>query len=331
MRVLDPARLTFGYLLPTREAVLADRPQAAPLIALGEQAEALGFDAVWAGDGPLARARHDALMILSAVAARTERPVIGTAVLVAALRPALLLAQAAATLDQVSAGRLVLGVGAGFPYPETERQFEAFGVPYSKRVRRMEETIAAMRTLWADPGRAVDHHGSEIELNGVALEPAPRRPGGPPVWLAGAGEEAERRVGRIADGWLPYPPSAALYSEGLARVRAASAEAGRRRAPQAGLYVTVAFDRSEEVAQRRLQTMVERYYEQPLELVGMIQAMYAGSPEGLIGWLDPYVRAGARHIVLRVCDEEPERGLRSAGDAKEAVSKALDDLVEAPT
>ncbi len=330
MRALDPARLTFGYLLPTREAVLAGRPQAAPLIALGEHAEALGFDAVWVGDGPLARPRHDALMILSAVAARTERPVIGTAVLLAALRPALLLAQAAATLDQISAARLVLGIGAGFPYPETERQFEAVGVPYSKRVGRMEETIAAMRSLWAQPGRAVDHHGAEIELNGVALEPAPLRPGGPPVWLAGAGEAAERRVGRIGDGWLPYPPNAELYSEGLARVRAASKEAGREQAPLAGLYVTVALDLSEEVAQTRLRAMVERYYEQPLELVGMIQAMYAGSPEGLAGWLDPYVRAGARHIVLRVCDEIPERGLRAAAEARQIVTDTLAEMPQEP-
>ena len=330
MRTLDPSRLSVGYLLPTRDTVVAGQPAAAHLLALGEEAEAMGFDAIWAGDGPLARPRHDALAMLAALAARTERVFLGTGVLIAALRPALLLAQTAATVDQIAEGRLLMGVGAGFPYPETERQFEAVGVPYAERLSRMAETVAAMRALWADPGTPVDYSGSHLKLEGVELQPAPFRPGGPPIWLAGAGEAAERRVGRIADGWLPYPPSAETYAEGYERVRIASEEAGREEAPFAGLYVTVALNRSEEVAQTRLKKNVERYYGAPLELVGLIQAMYAGTPEGLVSWLEPYVRAGARHIVLRVSDEDPKRGLRAAAEAREIVMDTLAELTREP-
>jgi alkanesulfonate monooxygenase SsuD/methylene tetrahydromethanopterin reductase-like flavin-dependent oxidoreductase (luciferase family) len=316
---LDADHLSFGYLLPTREAVMFDRPATAPLLALGEQAEQLGFEAIWAGDGPLARPRHDTLAMLAALAGRTQRVVLGTGVLLGALRPALLLAQAASTLDQISEGRFVLGLGAGFPFPETERQFEAIGVPYAGRVGRLAETITVLRLLWQANGEPIDFHGRHIQLSEVALQPVPYTTGGPPLWLAGAGEAAERRVGRLADGWLPYLPSPQLYEEGLARVRAAATEAGRNMAPLPGLYATVALDRSPQRAQERLASYIQTYYGQPVELVGLIQAMYAGTPEGMLEWLSPYVQAGARHVVLRVAYEDPERGLKSAAKACESI------------
>lgn len=319
--MLDADHLSFGYLLPTREAVMFDRPTAAPLLALGERAEQLGFESIWAGDGPLARPRHDALAMLTALAARTDRVVLGTAVLLGALRPALLLAQAASTLDQISEGRFVLGLGAGFPFPETERQFQAVGVPYAGRVGRLTETIAALRLLWQAEGEPIDFYGRHIELSEVALLPAPHTAGGPPLWLAGAGEAAERRVGRLADGWLPYLPSAQLYGEGLARVRAAATEAGREDSPLPGLYATVALDSSPQRAQERLANYIQAYYGQPVELIAMIQAMYAGTPEGILEWLSPYVQAGARHVVLRVADEDPQRGLKSAAQARELIAE----------
>ena len=314
-----PERLSFGYLLPTRDAVMFGAPAARPLLSLGQRAEQLGFEAIWAGDGPLARPRHDALLMLTALAARTELAALATGVLLGALRPALLLAQAVATLDQISEGRFVLGLGAGFPFPETERQFEAVGIPYRGRVGRLAETIAAMRRLWEGAGEPIDFDGRHISLEQAALEPPPHTSGGPPIWLAGAGETAERRVGRIADGWLPYSPTPELYREGLDRVRAAAAEAGRERAPVPGLYVTVALDPSPVVAEERLSGYIQAYYGHPRELIGAIQAMYAGTPEGMLDWLGPYLEAGARHVVLRIADQDAERGLRSAANARELI------------
>jgi alkanesulfonate monooxygenase SsuD/methylene tetrahydromethanopterin reductase-like flavin-dependent oxidoreductase (luciferase family) len=315
--------LSVGYLLPTRDAITLGRPEAGPLIALGAHAEELGFDAVWVGDSPLARARHDALLMLAALAARTHQATLGTAVLLGALRPPLLLAQAGSTLDSICEGRLILGLGAGFPYPETERQFEAVGVPFAGRVGRLSETVAAIRELWAASGAPIDFHGRHIHLDGISLQPTPHRPGGPPVWLAGAGEAAERRVGRIGDGWLPYPPTAELYAEGWGRVCEEAERAGRATPPVPGLYATISLDESPSVAEERLRRNIERYYEQPLELMRMIQAMYAGTPEGLAEWIDPYIRAGARHIVLRVTDEDAERGLNAAAEGRETILRAL--------
>lgn len=320
---LDPDELTVGYLIPTRDAVVDNRPQVGPLLALGERAQELGFDAVWVGDGPLARPRHDALALLAALAARTDRVLLGTSVLLAALRPALLLAQAAATVDQISQGRLILGVGAGFPFPETEHQFQAVGVPYEGRVGRMRETIAALRSLWQHPGESIDYHGEHIELHDVTLAPAPHRRGGPPVWLAGIGPSAERRVGEIADGWLPYPPTPELYAEGWQRIQAASAQASREHPPHPGLYATISLHEDAEIARERMRQNIERYYGQPLELIAMIQAMYAGVPDGLAGWLSGYVHAGARHVLLRIADDDHQRGLELAGAAVASLETAL--------
>ena len=327
MRMLPcgPDAISIGYLMPTRDAITLRRPEAAPLIALGARAEALGFDAVWVGDGPLARPRHDGLLMLAALAARTERVALGTAVLLAALRPALLLAQAVSTLDQIAEGRLILGLGAGFPFPETERQFEAVGVPYAGRVGRMTETIAAMRLLWAHPGEPCHVAGRHIVLDGVELEPGPRRAGGPPVWLAGAGARAARRVGEIADGWLPYLPSVEEYACALERVRAA-ARAAARRSPHPGLYATVAIGPSARVAEERLRLYIERYYNQPLEVISSLQATYAGTPEGAAEWIWSYLDAGARHVVLRPADENSERGLEAAADVRERLAAALPEV-----
>lgn len=311
--------LTIGYLLPTREEVMRGREDPEPLLGLAVEAERAGFDAVWVGDSPLARPRHDALLMLAAVAARTSRVTLGTAVLLAPARNAVALAHSAATLDRLAAGRLVLGLGAGFPYPATERQFEALGMPFRGRIGRLEETIAAMRALWSAGGEPVTVHGRHVAFEDVAVVPGPHRPGGPPLWLAGIGERAEERVGRLADGWLPYPPEPARYAEAWARVSDAARRAERPE-PVAGMYLTAALDADPAVAQERLRTTIEAYYEMPVDLVGQVQALYAGTPEGLAERVAQYAEAGARHVVLRICDERPERGLREATRVRELVA-----------
>ncbi|MFI7152981.1 LLM class flavin-dependent oxidoreductase [Nonomuraea sp. NPDC050022] len=200
-----------GYLLPTRDwVVLGDREPSA-LVEQARLAEELGFDSVWAGDSPVTRHRADPLMLLSAVAAMTERVTLGTAVLLPALRHPILLAHQLATLDRIADGRLIAGMGAGFPHPNTEAQFDALGIAFKRRVSRTEESIDVMRRLWAGGG-AVSYQGAHFDFQDVVLEPKPAQVGGPPIWLAGSGASGLRRVGRLADGWLPYPPTSETYA-----------------------------------------------------------------------------------------------------------------------
>jgi alkanesulfonate monooxygenase SsuD/methylene tetrahydromethanopterin reductase-like flavin-dependent oxidoreductase (luciferase family) len=176
----------------------------------------------------------------------------------------------------------------------------------------MEETVAAMRALWAADGEPASFAGELVAFEDVAVRPAPARMGGPPIWMAGAGEAAERRVGRLADGWLPYPPDPGSYAAGVARIRAAAERHGRPM-PVPALYATVAVERAGTPARTRLRDSVERYYDAPLEALAGIQAMFAGSASEIGGWLSEYARAGARHVVLRVADDDPRAALEVLG------------------
>jgi alkanesulfonate monooxygenase SsuD/methylene tetrahydromethanopterin reductase-like flavin-dependent oxidoreductase (luciferase family) len=139
---------SFGFLLPTREIVMTQEvPNFRQILDLAEHAEALGFDSVWVGDSVLARPRFEALTTLAAVAARTQRVKLGTAVLLPMLRQPVVLANEVANLDHVAGGRLILGVGIGNNNPAVAQEFAACGVPIARRVGLFEESITLMRRV----------------------------------------------------------------------------------------------------------------------------------------------------------------------------------------
>src|SRR3984885_9530708 len=146
-----------GYLLPTREHAMEGRPEAAPLLALAERAEALGYASVGVGDSLLARPRHEPLTLLAGVAGRVPRVELGTAVLLPALRNPVLLAHQVATIDQISEGRLILGVGFAADVANIRAEFAACGVPFDKRIGRMMDGLRLCRALWT--GQPVDWEG----------------------------------------------------------------------------------------------------------------------------------------------------------------------------
>src|SRR3984893_9811458 len=198
--------LRIGYLLPTREHIMAGQPRAAPLLELAERAEGLGFNSIWAGDSLLARPRHEPLTLLAAVATRIGSVEIGTAVLLPALRNPVLLAHQVATLDQIAEGRLILGVGIAADVPNIRAEFAAAGVPFDKRVGRMMEGLRLARALWS--GEPVDWDGRWKVEHGV-LGPTPHRPHGPRLWIGGSLPASLERAARFFDGWMPITPDAA--------------------------------------------------------------------------------------------------------------------------
>ena len=287
----------FGALIPTREAVMSGQPETAPLLALAERAEAAGFDSVWIGDSLTARPRHEPLTLLAAVAARTRRVRLGTAVLLPALRPPVVLAHVVGTLDRIAEGRLVLGVGIAADTPAIRREFAAAGVPWERRVGRFLETLEICRALWRGDG--VSFRGKHFAVEDVTVEPKPQRSGGPPIWIGGSGPTALREAARF-DAWFPTGPSASFFAEHFPQVRAAARAAGR--APDAvegAAYVTLALDPSRAAAEQRLHGFLETYYAAPARVILARQAAYAGPAEGCVEWLRPWIDAGARHIVLR--------------------------------
>ena len=159
-----------GYLIPTREAIMEGHHEAGPLLRLAEMAEDLEFDSVWIGDSLLARPRHEPITWLSAVAGRTKKIELGTAVILPALRNPVLLANQIATLDQASEGRVILGVGIATDLPNIRAEFQSAGVPFEDRVGRMLEGLRLCRALWS--GNPVDWDGRWKVEQGI-LGPVP--------------------------------------------------------------------------------------------------------------------------------------------------------------
>ncbi len=286
-----------GYLLPTREQVMEGCPEVAPLLTLAERAEGLGYDSIWVGDSILARPRHEPLTLLSAVAARTTRAELGTAVLLPALRNPVVLAHGIATLDQISEGRFILGVGIASDVANIRAEFVACGVPFERRVGRMLEGLRLARELWS--GQPVTWNGRWV-VDNATLGPIPYRAGGPPIWIGGMVKASLERVGRLYDGWFPNSPDPQRWRTQWAEIHTIARAAGRDPAALTGaVYLTLAIDENAAQADERMNAFIESYYGRPAAEMRARQATYAGSAEGAREWLSRWARAGASHLVLR--------------------------------
>jgi alkanesulfonate monooxygenase SsuD/methylene tetrahydromethanopterin reductase-like flavin-dependent oxidoreductase (luciferase family) len=279
-----------GYLLPTRERVMEGRLETGPLLDLAARAEGLGFDSVWVGDSLLARPRHDPLTLLAAVAARTRKVQLGTAVFLPAL------------------GRLVLGAGIASDVPNIRAEFAAAGVPFEGRVGRMMEGLRLARALWS--GKPVDWDG-RWRVEGGVLGPTPYRPGGPPIWLAGSVRAAFERAARHFDGWFANEASLTRWTEQWGEVRAIVQEAGRDLDKfVAAIYVTLAIDEDAGRAEQRIDAFLENYYGQPAAVMRRRQACYAGPAAGAAEFLRGFADAGASHMIVRFTGDH-ERNLET--------------------
>jgi probable F420-dependent oxidoreductase len=168
------------------------------IVDLVRLAESLGFDSAWvsehhgAGDGYM----PSLLPTLAALAEATDRLTLGTGVLLTPFHHPLRLAEDAATVDLLSEGRLILGLGLAW----REEEFRMFGVPLAERARRTVETIQILRRAWT--GERFSYRGRVFSLEEVQVTPPPAREGGPPIFLGGSVEAAIRRAGRVADGYI---------------------------------------------------------------------------------------------------------------------------------
>lgn len=308
--------VSFGYLLPTRESVMEGRPQAAPLLRLAERAEQLGYDSVWVGDSVLARPRHEPITLLAGVAARTKRVQLGTAVLLPALRNPVLLAHQVATLDQVSEGRVILGVGIATDVPNIRAEFRACGVPFDKRVGTLMEGMRLCKALWS--GKPVDWEGRWHIEQGV-LGPVPHRPGGPPIWGGGSVPAALERAGKHFDGWFPNGPEARVWGEHLRQVQAHARAAGRK--PEdviAAAYLTLFVDDNAGHAENRMNEFLSAYYGRRPDVIRKHQACFGGPAGAAAQWLNGYIEQGVQHIVLRIAGDH-ERHLDVVAKLRESL------------
>jgi probable F420-dependent oxidoreductase len=274
---------------------VGEGPDPGTLRRIAAEAESAGFDSLWASDHlSFVNPIHEPFVALATFAATTERILLGTGVLLLPLRHPALVAKAAASLDVLSGGRLLLGVGVG---GEGEKDFEAAGVPRSERGPRTDEAMEVLRALWR--GGPVTHRGRFYAFAGVEIAPVPARPGGPPLLVGGRSAGALRRAGRLGDGWLAYMASPERFARDMAEVRRAAEEAGRDPAGLLPALVLPAHvDDDGRRAAERMRAHLSTRYAQPVEARVVERYTLAGTPEQAVARLQEYAAAGVRHVVL---------------------------------
>lgn len=211
-------------------------------VTLAQTAEDAGFDSIWTVEHAVVPADYesaypysrsgrmpggedtdipDPLVWLAYVAAHTQRIALATGILILPQRNPVIVAKEVATLDVLSGGRVLLGVGVGW----LREEFDALGVPFEERGARTDEYVELLRRLWREP--EVSHDGAFVHLRRAKSNPKPARDAGVPIVIGGHTPAAARRAGRLGDGFFPAQGNLDTLPALLEEMRRAAAEAGR--------------------------------------------------------------------------------------------------------
>jgi probable F420-dependent oxidoreductase len=266
-------------------------------------AEQCGYDGVATGEhlffhGPVT----NGFIALAAAAGATSRIRLLSSLTVLPLYPAALAAKFATTLDQVSGGRFDMGVGVGGEHPP---EFVAAGAEVGDRGARADEALELLRALWA--GGPVDFAGRFTTVPGLALDPGPVQPGGPPLWLGGRRPPAIRRAGRYADVWMPYMYTPEQVARSLAEVREAAEQAGRDPASVRGsVFCWGAVAEDPATARQDAIDTVSAVYQQDFAPLADRYLLH-GDPDRVVARAAEYADAGAGTLVFSPSGEGARR------------------------
>jgi len=320
--------IRFGTFLPVPAAPVD------MLLRIAGVNEEAGFNSIWAPDHLLfvpTGIAPEAWTILTAVAMTTKRVLLGTCVTDPHRYHPAVLAQRLATIDQVSSGRVILGLGAG-----EAMNLEPFGIKRNKPVSKLVEAVTIMRRLWT--GEILNYEGKFWKLKEAFLQITPTRPR-VPIYFGANSPRTLRLTGEMADGWLPTPLSPELYKKRLKLVEEAAKMAGRSIDEiDAGLYLYTSIADNAEDAYKQLDTtkpmivlapqlLKEAGYdvELPKEINSLsytdllptdewielfaryadlipreaaIEFSIAGTTQDCIDKIDEFLKAGVRHLIL---------------------------------
>jgi probable F420-dependent oxidoreductase len=263
--------------------------------------ERLGFDSIWTGEHIVFhRPILDGVSVIAGLAAVTERVDIGPAAIMLPLRHPTILAKELASIDIMSAGRLIVTAGVGGDYP---KEFEACGVPLRQRGERTTEMIEIMRKYWSED--RFSYHGTIFQLDDVWMEPKPVSPGGPRIWIAGRSDAAIERAARLGDGYMPYMFTPEHCADALRRIREASERFEQPLRPGFTLaaFIYVSLNNDTDYARRLAVEDLGWRYNQPFDRIVDKYCVY-GSAEQVLEGLHAFVEAGVTHFVLAPVHEQ---------------------------
>lgn len=307
--------LSHGLLLPTRLSVMSSDGPAeltaktdASVVGLARRAEAAGFDSVWVGDSVLAKPRHEPLTTLAAVAGATDSVGLGTAVYLPPLRDPVNVAHLTTTVDQLSGGRLHLGVGTGSRGKlgnTVEGEYREMGIPWADRGRILDEQLDVIEGLWT--GDPVTYDGEFFQYDGASIGFAPTRK--PRLYVGSSVDPARgvlkvirERVAAHGDGWMLGMGDPEDFALGLEQIQRTMRAAGRDPDDLATVYYQdVVIADSEAAAYEREREFLRRYYpgldeqtDEQLEKRGTF-----GPPEKVRARMDRYAEAGVERMITR--------------------------------
>jgi probable F420-dependent oxidoreductase len=298
------------------------RPTIDEMQALVRLVDDCGYDSLWVGDHiAFAVAIFDPLLQLAQAAVVSRRLKLGTNVYLVPLRHPVPVAKQVATLDHLSEGRLIFGVGVGGEFP---KEFAACGVPLAERGARLTAAIPLLRQLWS--GAPVSYNGRYFgAFSDVSMQPPARQPGGPPIWVGGRADAALARAGRLADGWISYVITPETYRAGLEKIAAAAEAAGRKIARfGTGHLLFARLDVSyEQALDAAAATLSHRYAMDFRRAAERYAAL--GRPEQVAARIRTFYDAGVRHLVLDLVGPYEERPQQIEAFARE-VMPLLSDL-----
>lgn len=309
--------LRLGLLLMTPPFVDADQVQT--LLGLARELDETSFDALFfvdhmflEGDRYLAAERDverpyqlECYTLLAACAAVTKTVRLGTLVTPLPLREPARIAKMAATIDTVSRGRMILGVGTGWP----AREYDAYGLPFesshSRRVAMVTEAIELIRELYGslDP---VDFQGEHYRLTRAPFYPKPVQGAGLPIWIGGSGPSSRDLVARLGAGWTPAAPhynavSPEVYEAGWADIRARAASYGREPeeiVPAVLINTTIAETREAAWEAARANRFRSDWKDISLESMQQSGVLAVGTADDCLRQIERYVAAGARYVTV---------------------------------
>ena len=269
--------------------------------------ERRGFESAWTQENTLSSsAQLSPLEAMTYAAACTERIRLGCVVFVSTLHQPVHLAKSLASLDQLSCGRVDVGVGTGGKH----RPFAAFGMTADRYVARFTEGVQLMKALWTQ--QRVTFDGEFYQLTDAPMEPKPAQKPHPPLWFGANGEAALRRAVRLGDGFFGAGSTpTARFAEQVPIVRAAMAEYGRDEFPIAKrLYIAV--DENADRARARMNAAMEQLYGRRMPEIEA--AAVAGTPADCVAEVARVAAAGAELILFTTMFNQAEQAARLADE-----------------
>lgn len=258
-------------------------------------AEELGFDSIWTGEhitnwgaGTLS-----SVPVVATMAARTRRISVGTSIMLFPLRHPTIVAKEITTLDILSEGRVVLGIGVG---GENPKEFEACGVDVRQRGARTNEGLELVLKLWTE--EEVTYNGRFFKMSGVRMAPKPLQQPHPPIYVAGRREAAMVRATRYGDGWFPYLYDPERYRRSVAKIHEVAEQKDKDLSSFGwALYQHIAVEDSYEKALKVAAQSLQASYGQDFETLASRYAVI-GTVEQCVERIHEYYEAGARHFVF---------------------------------